>query len=270
MTVLAHADGTTAWLEAAPLLALTGLVGGAYVRCATRAPRGWSRWRTASWLAGCSALATAVSPLLTAWADPPAHMAQHLLLGMLAPLGLVLAAPMTLLLRVASRRARRPIARVLHLRTLGVLGHPATAAPLSTGGLFVVMLTPLYALAESNSLVHHAVHLHYLAAGYLFAWAIAGPDPAPARPSMPVRLAALVGAASAHAFLAKYLYAHAATLPPGAAGDLAAVRDAAQLMYYGGDVAELLLAIALFGGWYARRGRQFMQRAPTAASQAGA
>ena len=270
MTVLAHAGGTTTWLQAAPLLALTALAGGAYVRCAARTPRAWSRWRTASWLAGCSVLAVAVSPVFTARRDPTAHTAQHLLFGAIAPLGLVLAAPMTLLLRVASRRVRRVVARVLHLRAVGVLGHPVTAALLSTGGMFAVMCTPLYALAESSSLVDHALHLHYLAAGYLFAWAIAGPDPAPGRPSMPVRLAVLVGAAGAHAFLAKFLYAHAATLPPGAADDPAGARDAAQLLYYGGDLAELLLAIALFGGRYARGGRQLMHSAPTAAEQAGA
>lgn len=68
-----------------------------------------------------------------------------------------------------------------------------------------------------------------------------------------MRLGALLGAAAGHSALAKYLYAHAGTLPPGLADpDPAAFRSAAQLMYYGGDVAELLLAVALFATWYHR------------------
>lgn len=267
MTIHAHADGAAEWAQSAPLLALVAILAGAYVLGATRAPRGWSRWRTASWLAACAVLAIAVSPLLAVDTTAIEHMAQHLLLGMIAPLGLVLAAPITLVLRVAPRRARRTIARVLHLRAFRVVGHPITAAVLSTGGLFVVMLTPVYAVAESNSAVHYALHLHFLVAGYLFAWAIAGPDPAPGRPSMPVRTAVLVGAAGAHAFLAKYLYAHAADLPPDASWGIAEVQDAAQLMYYGGDLAELLLAVALFSGWYARRGRQLMRTSPASVPQ---
>jgi putative membrane protein len=271
VTPLAHAEASAGWLEAAPLLALTALLGAAYVVCAARAPRGWSAWRTASWLAGCGTVAIALSPLVAAAAGPSAHMAQRLLLGMLAPLGLVLAAPMTLVLRVASRRGRRAIAAVLHSRAVRLLGHPVSAALLSTGGLFVVMLTPLYALAEATGPLHLALHVHYLGAGCLFVWAIAGPDPAPGRASMPVRVAVLVAAAGAHAFPAQYLYAHADTPPTGTAGgDVSAFQDAAQVMYYGGDAAELLLTIALFGGWYTRRARRFTRVQRTAASQAAA
>ena len=97
------------------------------------------------------------------------------------------------------------------------------------------------------------MHLHYLAAGYLFAWSLAGPDPAPRRPGLAVRVGALLVAAAGHAVLAKYLYAQAETLPPGLTDrDPEAFRSAAQLMYYGGDLAELLLAVALFATWYHR------------------
>lgn len=77
---------------------------GLYVWLTRRAVRGWTAWRTVAWLAGCSVVGVAMSPVLAGRGDPVAHMAQHLLLGMLAPVGLVLAAPVTLVLR---RRARR-------------------------------------------------------------------------------------------------------------------------------------------------------------------
>jgi cytochrome c oxidase assembly factor CtaG len=204
--------------------------------------------RIALLLSGCVLLAAGLS---LSGEDPRTHMAQHLLLGMLAPLGLVMGAPVTLLLRKVPP-IRRPLARVLRSTPVHVLAHPVTAALLSTGGLYAVLLTPI-------DLPHHLLHLHYLAAGCLFTWAIAGPDPAPRRPGVRVRAATLVVAGAAHAVLAKYLYAGA---------DDSASRAAAQLLYYGGDLTEVLLAIALFAGWYryapvaARRRERRVRPAP--------
>ncbi|MCO1595395.1 cytochrome c oxidase assembly protein [Micromonospora sp. RHAY321] len=245
-----HAADGRVWYP----LAVVGLLAGAYLLATARDRRGWDHRRSAAWLAGCAVLAVAVGPLAQLPDDPRGHMAQHLLLGMVAPLGLVLGAPVTLLLRISTTRTRRLVGRLLRARPLHLLAHPITAALLSTGGLALVLLTPLYAAAERQPALHHALHLHYLAAGYLFAWSLAGPDPAPRRPGLAVRVGALLGAAAGHAALAKYLYAHADTLPPGLTDpDPAAFRSAAQLMYYGGDVAELLLAVALFATWYHRR-----------------
>ncbi|MBQ0979284.1 cytochrome c oxidase assembly protein [Micromonospora sp. M61] len=238
-----------------PLLPVVLLAVG-YLLAAVRDPRGWDHRRTAAWLVGCALLAVAVGPFAPLPDDPRGHMAQHLLLGMLAPLGLVLGAPVTLLLRVAPPPVRRVVGRLLRARPLHLIAHPVTAALLSTGGLALVLLTPLYAAAERHSALHHALHLHYVAAGYLFAWSLAGPDPAPRRPGLAVRVGALLGAAAGHAVLAKYLYANADTLPPGLTDrDPAAFQSAAQLMYYGGDLAELLLAVALFATWYNRPDR---------------
>ncbi|MFC4020839.1 cytochrome c oxidase assembly protein [Micromonospora sp. GCM10011542] len=263
----AHAMSGAVWV---PLLLVLLLAGG-YLVAAARDARGWDRRRSAAWLAGCALLAVAVGPLAQLPDDPRGHMAQHLLLGMLAPLGLVLGAPVTLLLRIAPPPTRRLAGRLLRARPLHLLAHPVTAALLSTGGLALVLLTPLYAAAERQSALHHALHLHYLAAGYLFAWAVAGPDPAPGRPGLAVRLGALLGAAAGHAALAKYLYAHAGTLPPGLTDpDPAAFRSAAQLMYYGGDIAELLLAVALFATWYHRPARLHpLSRVPSGQWRAG-
>ncbi|MFG2047446.1 cytochrome c oxidase assembly protein [Micromonospora sp. NPDC048935] len=248
-----HAAGGSAWLPLFPV----ALLAGGYLLAAVRDPRGWDHRRTAAWLVGCGVLAVAVGPLAQLPDDPRGHMAQHLLLGMLAPLGLVLGAPVTLLLRVAPAPVRRTVGRLLRARSLHLITHPVTAALLSTGGLALVLLTPLYAAAERQPGLHHAVHLHYLAAGYLFTWSLAGPDPAPRRPGLAVRVGALLGAAAGHAVLAKHLYARAGILPPGLDNpDPETLRSAAQLMYYGGDLVELLLATALFATWYNDRPRR--------------
>lgn len=256
---LAHSAlgvGGPGWL---PVLVVV-VVGGCYLAAATaarRTARGWRSTRTAAFVAGIGLLAVAFSPVVASAVhyDPRAHMVQHLLVGMYAPLALALAAPLTLALRTMPGPTRRYAGRVLRSPLPHLLGHPVTALLLNVGGLYLIYLTPLYAAAGSNEVVHVAIHAHVLAAGYLFAWSVVGPDPAPRRPGLHLRLGVVVLAAAAHAILAKLLYARASEWPPGAALDPDAARDAAQLMYYGGDLAELLLAVALFAAWWRRPGR---------------
>ncbi|MBI9113437.1 cytochrome c oxidase assembly protein [Sanguibacter suaedae] len=217
--------------------------------------------RRVAWFAsGLLLAAAALSPPVDAWAhhDARGHMTQHLLLGMYAPIALVMASPVAALLGVVPPRARHVTARVLRSRPLHVLSHPATAAVLHIGGLAALYLTPLYAATATHPLLHHLVHVHFVAAGCLFAWAVVGPDPAPARPGMRTRLVVLVVAGGVHAALAKLLYARAGELPVGAHQDVEQAQQAAQLMYYGGDVAEVALAVALFAWW--ARGRAHARR----------
>jgi putative membrane protein len=266
----ARAGDPAAWLLPVLLVAVPVLLYLAGVRRARRrpSPRG-SRWHTGSFLTGAAMLGLATSPPLEALADADArgHMAQHLLLGMYAPLALVLGAPLTLLLGSIPVAARRHVGRVLGSGVLHGLGHPVSAALLSVGGLYLLYLTPLYVLTTQHTTIHHLIHLHFIVAGYLFAWSIAGPDPAPRRPGISRRAAVLVLAAAAHAYLAKLLFAEGDQLPPGSPHTVAEMEQAAQWMYYGGDIAEILLATALFAFWYRQRGRRQPRRShahPTA------
>ena len=134
-------------------------------------------------------------------------MHQHLLLGMYAPLGLVLGAPITLLLRSIPPAHGRLIGRVLRSRPAHFLAHPVVALILSVGGLPALYFTPLYAATTTDEALHLLVHVHFLLAGYLFAWVIAGPDPAPHRPSVPVRLVVLGVAIAGHAVISQLMYA---------------------------------------------------------------
>lgn len=247
---MAHHDGFGWWPA---LLILLTVATEVYVWTASRARRsatGWNGSRVLCWLTGVTLLAVATSPEHSGWAqhDDRGQFAQHLIVGMYAPLALVLAAPMTLALGSMPRPYARRITGVLRHPFGQLLGHPVTALALSTGGLYLVHLTAVGPAVHAEPLWHTAVLLHYFAAGYLFAWSIAGPDPAPHRPGLPTRVAVLVIAGAGHAVLAKLLYAWA---PPGPAGD--AARAGAQLLYYGADGAEVLLAVALFAGWYHRR-----------------
>jgi len=210
----------------------------AYEWLSLRAGR-WSPWRGASFMSGCAVLLIG----LTLHAhDPAVHMTQHLLVGMVAPIGLVLGAPMTLLLRSVPPAAGRRLTRLLRTRPARLVTHPVVALLLSTGSLGLLYLTPLYAYAKSDPAVHTAVLAHFLASGCLFAWVVAGPDPAPHRPAVRTRLVVLGVAIAAHATLSQLLYAGAFVQVPGTDADR---RAAATIMYYGGDLAELMLAFAV-------------------------
>jgi putative membrane protein len=250
--------GTLAeWALLLPIAALLALYLTAAAR-QRRAGRPWNVWRTATFSAGLALLAIALSPPLADFAhhDLRGHMAQHLLVGMVAPLGLVLGAPLNLAFRVLPRRASRSLVFFLHSAPIRLLSHPVTALALNIGGMALLYLTPLYNLVRSSPALHLLMHLHFLAAGTLFAWSIAGPVPAPDRPGMRMRLVVLFLSIAAHATLSKLLYIY--LLPAGSLHSANEIRSAAQLMYYGGDVAELFLATALFTAWYQKRGRRLV------------
>lgn len=233
-------------LSCASLLALLCYWVAAFKQRSTH--RGWSYWRVASFSCGVLLLLIALLPNVVAYAHAQmrGHMVQHLLLGMLAPLGLVFGAPVTLALRSLPTRGARILVAIMRSRGGRFIGHPVSATMLNVGGMYLLYLTPLYAAMHESSALHALIHWHFLAAGCLFTWAIAGPDPAPHRPSVRFRLLVLFVAIAAHSFLSKAMYAY--SWPVGTHHSLEDIRAGAQIMYYGGDFAELILIIALFAG----------------------
>ena len=124
---------------------------------------------------------------------------------------------------------------------------------LSVGGIAALYFTPLYRAASDSPALHSLIHMHFLLAGYLFAWVIAGPDPAPQRPSVYARLIFLGIAIAAHATISQLIYAGLYVHVPATTEEL---RGAGSLMYYGGDIAELLLALALLTNWRPEKKQQ--------------
>jgi len=214
--------------------------------------RGWNRWRTLSFATGCGLLILGLSPQLLPFNDGDfrRHMLQHLLLAMLAPVCLVMAAPVTLLLRTLPPRYGRFITSALCSSCVTILSHPIVALVLNLGGMAALMFTPLYMAMMMHPALHYVVHLHFIATGCVYTWVIAGPDPAPHRPSVPMRLCVLGLAVVIHSVLSQMLFAgwHVAVPAP-----IAQLQHAAVLMYYGGDIAEMLLAFALVTTWYPAR-----------------
>jgi putative membrane protein len=219
----------------------------------------WPRRRTAAAVAGAATLVAGVllPGLLGAGHDPRVHMTQHLLLGMVAPLLIALSAPVTLSLRTLRGPARRRLGRLLRARALRPLAHPVTALALNAGVLWALYLTPLHARALHDPRLGALVQVHLVIAGTLFAWAVAGRDPMPRRPSVRVRGAALVGGIALHTALTRLLVADADRLAAEAGGTQEQWRQAAELMWFEGDLVELALLIAFVTGVHgARRPRR--------------
>ncbi|WP_083587150.1 cytochrome c oxidase assembly protein [Agrococcus sp. Marseille-P2731] len=218
---------------------------------AGRRGRRWPAYRTICWILGIAAATVSVAGPLAAAAHSSfvAHMWAHLLVGMLAPLLLVAAAPVTLALRALDVLSARQLSRLLRTRPVRVVAHPLTAALLNAGGLWLIYLTPLFALMQSSQLMHVAVHAHLLLAGYLFTAAVIGVDPNPHRLARPWVAGIVVLTMASHSILAKHLYAN----PPAAVPVLEA-HDGAQLMYYAGAWLEAAIVVIFCAQWYRASG----------------
>jgi putative membrane protein len=238
---------------AALLLAAAYLLGAARLRL-----RGdvWPWPRDVSFVAGSAALAWAVLGGLPG-GPFTAHVAQHVIVGMIAPLLLVLARPLTLALRsLPPGHVRRSLLAMAHSRLAGLV-FPPVAALVDVGGLWLLYHTGLFAATRHQPLAHAVLHAHMLAAGLMFTFAVCQLDPVRRRWSLAVRGTALLAAGTAHTTLAKSLYAAS---PPRTAFTSTDLHAGAQLMYYGGDLVEVALAAALAVQWYKATGRARVSR----------
>jgi putative membrane protein len=230
---------------------VTGLVAGLaaalYLVAATAGRRPWPGARTASWLLGCGCAAAALTgPLAATHTDLQVHMVGHLLLGMVAPLALALARPVTLLLRVLPVGAARRVSRVLRTAPVRLLTDPFVATGLAAAGTWLLYRTGLLMAAMHSPGLHLLVSVHVLLAGWLATAAVLTLEPVPHRRGVVARAVALAAGMAAHDVLARSLYA----APPAGFSGVAA---GAQLMVNGGTVVHLAVAALLWRQWYLSR-----------------
>jgi putative membrane protein len=241
------------WLPLLP--AVLGLaVYGVGIAAMHRRGDRWPGTRTVTAAAGLGCLAAALAPPIATHDEYfPVHIVQHLLLASVGPALLALSAPVTLALRTTPRAMRVALLRLARSRPVRALTHPVSVVSLNLGVLYAFYLTPMFGAVEARPLLHVLMHVHMFAAGSLLAWYLIGVDPLPRRSGIRTRLTVLVAVAGAHDVLAKLMYAH--VLPTGG-GTVEEIQAGARVMFYGGDVIEVLLAVALLAGWYARTGRE--------------
>jgi cytochrome c oxidase assembly factor CtaG len=186
------------------------------------------------------------------------HMVQHLLLSMVAAPLLVLAAPITLALRLSSPMTRkRWILPVLHSRVVRVLAFPVVAWIAFAGVMWASHFSPLFDAALEDPLLHDVEHALFLGSALLFWWPAVGLDPAPWRMPHPVRALYVFLQMPQNTFLAvvivnasSVLYPHYATLERAwGPTPLEDQQLAGAIMWVGGDIAFLVAVMAIIVGW---------------------
>lgn len=133
------------------------------------------------------------------------HMIQHMTLNMIAPLLLLLGAPMTLALRSLGPRARSGLLRFIESRPLRVLAHPIVSTAFFVAGLYVLYFTPLFEAAMQNHWGHLLMQAHFFLAGLLFFWYMVAVDPIPRSLGQAPRVPLLVLVVVAHTVFAMVL-----------------------------------------------------------------
>jgi putative membrane protein len=129
-------------------------------------------WRRAGYAAGLLALALALSPPVDRLSDQllVAHMAEHLLIGDVAALLIVLGFTGPLL---------APLLRLRYVGRLRALTHPAVAVPLWAVNFYLWHLPVLYQAALRHAAVHALEHATFLGFGIAVWMGLLGPLPKP-------------------------------------------------------------------------------------------
>ena len=202
----------------------------------------WPRTLLVYWLIGAACIAFSITGSLAQEAHHnfTVHMMVHLLLGMIAPLFLVLAKPVALLIRTLPPTVARQLMRFFKMPYIRLIGHPITATLLNIGGLWLLYTTDLYEMMHTSVFVHYVIHLHIFLAGYVFTHVILSIDFYPHRASWRLRAIVLILAIAGHNILAKWIYAN----PPHMVSQQQA-ETGAMWMYYGGGIIELAIIILL-------------------------
>jgi len=168
----------------------------------------WPWYRTVVWLLGIALLFYITNGGVNVYQKYlfSQHMLAHMALGMMVPVLLVPAAPITLALRAihkrtdASRGGREWLLLIVHSRYFGVLSNPIVAAVIFVGSLWVFYYSGVFGWATVDHVGHEWMVIHFLGAGYLFVSALIGVDPAPYRAPYPMRLIVLLATMAFHAF----------------------------------------------------------------------
>ena len=227
----------------------------------------WPVGRTISFALGISVIDFATSGGLGVYAQFSFsyHMLAHMLLAMVAPIGLVLGAPMTLALRTlpqgrtpTERGVRGSLLAALHSKVGTFYTNPVVALLIFDGSLFALYFTDLFASMMQSHLGHLVMNLHFLAAGFLFFFVVIGIDPNPRKIPHLVQIVVLFAAMSIHAFFSIALMSmttlidkgyFASLQTPWLTDFLADQKLGASIGWAMGEIPILMALVATFINW---------------------
>jgi cytochrome c oxidase assembly factor CtaG/putative copper export protein len=228
----------------------------------------WPIGRTVAFACGIAAIDFATSGGLGVYAmySFEYHMVAHMTLGMIAPIGLVLGAPITLALRTLpqgrtkeERGPRGILLALLHSRYAMVITFPVVALILFDGSLFVLYFTDLFGTLMASHAGHLLMNLHFIGVGFLFFMIIVGIDPNPRKVHHLLRIVILFATMAIHAFFSIALLAsttlvdkgfYASQGAPWLLGDfLADQRAGGSVSWAMGEIPIILALVATFIQW---------------------
>lgn len=169
----------------------------------------WPIGRTIAFAAGVSAVDFATSGGLGLYShfSFSAHMSSHMVIGMIAPIGIVLGAPITLALRTLpigrnpqERGVRGSFIALLHSKLGKFYTNPIVVLAIFDGSLFALYFTPLFGNLMQGHTGHFIMSIHFLLAGILFFQILIGIDPMPQKIPHLVKIIIIFAAMSIHAF----------------------------------------------------------------------
>lgn len=186
------------------------------------------------------------------------HMAQHMLMTMVAAPLLMAAAPVTLAIRASSPGFRRQVLLpFLRSKPVAILTNPIVAWLLFAVVLWGSHFTALFDAALRNEWIHEFEHLLYLATACLFWWPVLGVDPSRWKLAYPARILYVFLAMPLMALLGMVLTSAPEPLYPTYADvasawgidALADQRLAAFIMWAPSEVIALCVLLVVAGRW---------------------
>lgn len=220
----------------------------------------WPRGRSMAFGVGLGLLLVAAVSPIGAYENAlfSVHMAQHMLMTMVAAPLLMAAAPVTLAIRASSPGFRRQVLLpFLRSKPVAVLTNPIVAWSLFAVVLWGSHFTALFDAALRNEWVHELEHLLYLATACLFWWPVLGVDPSRWKLAYPARILYVFLAMPLMALLGMVLTSAAEPLYPTYAevasawgiDALADQRLAAFIMWAPSEVIALCVLLVVAGRW---------------------
>lgn len=168
----------------------------------------WQWFRSVNWVIGLLVLTyiTSGPPSVYGRVLFSAHMVDHMALTMVAPIFLVLGAPVTLALRAltargdGSRGLREWLLLFIHSKFSQLVTHPLFAAANFAGSIVLFYYSDAFGYAMRDHVGHELMNLHFALTGYIFVLTMIGTDPLPRRAPYPMRLLLLLATMGFHAF----------------------------------------------------------------------